>query len=116
MIVHIATMDGKQYWRCRECQETWISGGNPEFEHVCQVIPFGPGTEAHKIFTAMGFEACGQCAALMQKMNEWGPTGCEEHLEAIVDDIASRTWIPLARPVIRRIIKKSIKNSLTAKV
>ncbi len=39
--------------------------------------------------------ACGSCLALAAKMNEWGPDGCEQMFEFIVDDIASRSVFSL---------------------
>jgi len=47
----------------------------------------GPGTELHKILERMGFEITDTCPCRkhIKQMNEWGPAGCREHLDEIID-------------------------------
>jgi len=65
-------------------------------KHPVQVLPFQPvhkasipisqgvGTEVAKILKSIGIEACFGCIDWIQKMNQWGPTGCEENRNDIV--------------------------------
>lgn len=59
----------------------------------------GPGTELLGIFKSdpIGKHAtsCPACLQLAQQMNQWGPAGCRERMDEIVEDILPRAkdWI-----------------------
>jgi len=49
----------------------------------------GPGTELHTMLARWGIQAiegC-QCGERIQQMDHWGPAGCREHLDEIVDGL-----------------------------
>lgn len=64
-------------------------------------VPSGPGTELKAILAGMGIlpGTC-SCAAMLARMNAWGPEGCEQHLEEIVTHLVSeanaRGWMRFA--------------------
>jgi hypothetical protein len=49
----------------------------------------GPGTELHKIFAELYISptvSC-QCEAMRNQMNSWGPEGCREHRDEILEHL-----------------------------
>lgn len=51
----------------------------------------GPGTELHKLLAKLGIRetpSCG-CRSRERQMNAWGPDGCLERLDEVVDWMAS---------------------------
>lgn len=110
-IRRIGIEDGKDYWQCRKCRSHWISEGRPQWEHVCKYVPEGVGTEFMKMTHAMGIRACAACMAMAQKLNEIGIDECKSRFEEIVDDIASRSWIPFSRVMVRVMLRRSIRRA-----
>lgn len=109
---YIGSQDGRKYWKCKHCRQTVVCE-NPTWEHVCEAVPEGPGTELALIFHSLGFKQCGRCAAVAAKMNEWGAVGCAERIDDIVEEIASRVGIVkfLARAAIRAAVGEAIKRA-----
>lgn len=112
MMKYIGSQDGRKYWKCKHCRQTVVCD-NPTWEHVCEAIPEGPGTELALIFHSLGFRQCGRCAAVAAKMNEMGVIGCAERIDEIVEEIASRVGFIkfLARPAIRAAVGRAIKTA-----
>lgn len=44
-----------------------------------------PGTKLKEMLQSMGFKTCGTCAEWADRMDAWGPDGCVEHREEIVN-------------------------------
>ncbi len=110
-VKYIAEQDGRKYFRCNHCQTTFVAT-DPKWEHVCEAIPEGPGTELARIFHAWGFRQCGKCAAIAAKMNEWGPWGCAERIDEITEQIAERTWFKtISRIGIRHAVHMAIDRA-----
>jgi hypothetical protein len=65
----------------------------------------GPGTVLKSLWAKAEMPPCDACAELAVKMDEWGPDGCREHLDEIVNDILPRAkeWIRLNRPWTHRV-------------
>lgn len=47
--------------------------------------PGGPGTILKNLLAGLGINACWGCLDLAGKMDAWGPDGCEENKQYIVD-------------------------------
>ena len=116
--------------RCIACGWTW-KGPSPWPIRNCTkklpslltiTEPTGPGTELHKIIRRLfGQEYaanCG-CADMVRRMNAWGPDGCREHVDEIVDKMMlegkSRKMLaaklPGARMVSKRVVLMAIRRS-----
>jgi hypothetical protein len=54
----------------------------------------GPGTVLVERFKAMKMPSCQRCMNLARKMNKWGPEGCRQNMDYIVNDILprARAW------------------------
>lgn len=87
----------------------------------------GPGTELKQIIAAwqrrfpwfdLGPQKdCGSCADMARKMDQWGPDGCKEHMETILDrldrEAAKRNLsVPFQRTVARLLVKQAIRRAL----
>ncbi len=59
----------------------------------------GPGTELKRILAQLGIDEMAGCScnATMQKMNEWGPDGCEVNIDWIISQMTAeadkRGWM-----------------------
>ena len=88
--------------------------------------PDGPGSILRKKFALMGIKSsgCSGCETTIKQMNVWGPDGCENNINQIVDSILARAgqkgwfnapvlgWVLQqgARVVIERLVRESIGN------
>jgi hypothetical protein len=66
----------------------------------------GPGSQLIKIMDAAGVPHCRACLDLAAKMDAWGPEGCTERLDEIMDDILprAREWLTEAKPWAHRLL------------
>ena len=75
----------------------------------------GPGTELKLLLRRAGIIARGcKCEERAKQMDEWGPDGCEESIETIVDWLgqeASKRHLPYNRFVGRLLVRRAIKNT-----
>lgn len=59
--------------------------------------PGGPGTILKNRLQGFGIKACWGCLDLAGKMDAWGPEGCEENMQYIVDAMQAnadqRKWM-----------------------
>lgn len=91
----------------------------------------GVGNTLIEMFKEHGFESCDACYALAKRMNDWGVSGCQEHLDEIVADILPRAlewekdklgWIGKLIPTgataaaIRVIVEKAISATIPTTV
>jgi hypothetical protein len=66
-----------------------------------QLDPDGPGAILLSWLKSLPkMPSCQLCWNLAKRMNDWGPAGCEEHLDEIVDDMFPRAkhWFDAASP------------------
>ena len=102
------------------------AGTKPHKERAdwCQVIngpepkQGGPGTILKDLMSAFRIRACWGCLDLAGKMDTWGPDGCEENFQYIVDAMEAnaqqRKWyrfIPFAEMGIAAIVRAAIAQS-----
>lgn len=71
------------------------SGSQSEKKSCCK--PSGPGSELGALLKSLGIRGCGlDCEGYSRKMDAWGPQGCREHRQEIIDRIkrkrAASTW------------------------
>lgn len=89
----------------------------------------GPGSLLHERFKEMGVPVCQSCNSLSKRMDAWGPDGCEQHMDIIVDEIHARAkqWLSQSKKwvdklkanapdfaqkiVIKSYVEKAIKES-----
>jgi hypothetical protein len=105
--VIVETLDSGRYViRCRACGHQQVSRSKPDrCVRRCGItqIPPGVGTYMKGALTALRIvptKSCG-CEAMARQMNAWGPDGCTEHLDEIVDHLRkaySKTdWLTIQR-------------------
>ena len=70
----------------------------------------GPGTQLLKMYSDV--PACSACFNLALEMNDWGPDGCEENLDYIVQDILPRAlkWIADSKPWIHKLLPNIVEQ------
>lgn len=78
----------------------------------------GPGTELKKMLSwfVKPVPTC-SCHARIIQMNQWGPNGCEERIETILDwlqESAHQSKIPFVRFAVRLLVFQAIKNARNA--
>jgi len=95
--------------------------------------PRGPGTELTKLFAWFGFRHTPSCACARhaRQMDKWGPDGCEENIEEVLDwldeEAKKRTvtrviatpggaatmedTMPFSRPVAEQIVRLAIRRA-----
>ena len=82
----------------------------------------GPGTELHGLirqFFGQDYAANCGCENMVRKMNAWGPDGCREHMDEIVDKMIHEgkkrkllaSSLPGARLVAKRVVSLAIRRS-----
>jgi len=64
----------------------------------------GVGTELERLFHTVRFATCGACKALRDQMNEWGPDGCREHRDEIIDKLKQNAR---RRKILRHVFSES---------
>lgn len=79
----------------------------------------GPGTELKKLLSwiVKPFPTC-SCHEKIKKMNEWGPDGCEQNIEEILDwlhESAKDAGIPYVRFAVRLMVQQAVRNARDAK-
>lgn len=88
----------------------------------CFAVPIvhgeGPGTELKKLLSwfVKPVPTC-SCHARIIQMNQWGPDGCEERIETILDwlqESAKQSGIPFVRFAVRLLVSQAIKNARNA--
>lgn len=88
----------------------------------CFAVPIvhgnGPGTELKKILSwfVKPVPTC-SCHARIIQMNQWGPDGCEQRIETILDwlqESAKQSGIPFVRFAVRLLVFQAIKNARNA--
>lgn len=86
--------DGRQPWECPHCKTRLnVPVGNqikpakcPSGRGIPAVSPNGPGTALKAVLSELGIKptaSCG-CDAMVAKMNQWGPDGCEANRDEIL--------------------------------
>lgn len=59
----------------------------------------GVGSTLKEILARIGVSACFGCMNLAKRMDDWGPAGCEEHMEEILEameqNAQKRNWMKL---------------------
>lgn len=59
------------------------------------------GSELRAMLSSLGFRACGKCVDFANKMDEWGPDGCKERKQEIVErlreEAKQRGWFTKLR-------------------
>jgi len=88
--------------------------------------PAGVGTELKAIFkrmlrligrvwpAALEFDGCGGCGHLAGIMNAWGPAGCRERMDLILEQIEGRArahGLPFSRFIVRKQIILAIRRA-----
>lgn len=55
----------------------------------------GPGSFLKKRFAELGVPPCQSCSVLASKMDAWGPEGCRQNLQVIVNEMLPRAtaWL-----------------------
>ena len=94
--------------QCQICGRVTESEYPPEQTHsVCSLSRRLPGTILHDLLClrlGVGFSTDCGCKEWVAKMNEWGPEGCREYLESIVDKMLAsaekRNWKLNGRPLL----------------
>ncbi len=79
-------------WKCTECDGATLPVEATRYcgmgQRQTEGPATGPGTELHKLLSRIAGEAptatCG-CKDRIARMDRWGPDGCREHLDEIVD-------------------------------
>lgn len=70
-----------------------------EYDSDGVVKPMGVGSTLKDILARVGISACWSCINLSKKMDDWGPTGCEENMgyivELMVQNANKRNWARL---------------------
>lgn len=78
--------------------------------------PVGPGDRLHWLLKRFGIkytEGC-TCKAMQLQMNEWGPKGCREHMDKILDHMAKeakRRNLPFLRSGAKILVRLAIRQS-----
>lgn len=101
-------------------RQAWDEGRGPGQglgpRHPPPKPPSGPGTELKRLLrwlflgTTLG---CG-CNAMATKMNQWGPDGCRENMDAILDHMAKeakKRKLPFIRVGARRLVLLAIRRA-----
>jgi len=75
----------------------------------------GPGTELKKILSWIikPSPTC-SCHGKIIQMNKWGPDGCEQHMETILDWLhksAKDAGIPYVRFAVKLLVQQAIRNA-----
>jgi hypothetical protein len=87
-------------WRCKSCGDENTRPLEKPPRRACgSVAPrqpprkplgYGPGTELKKLIVQLGVPACQSCKALAIQMDHWGPAGCREHRQEIVEHLRAK--------------------------
>ena len=96
-------------------------------KHAVQPVSKGPGDYLHDLilrWTGEGMTLGCDCKAWITKMNDWGPSGCREHLDEIVahmlKEAKKRGWkltgMPGAKTVAGLAIKRACRMAEKAEV
>ncbi len=59
-----------------------------EYDDNGPVVRLGVGGTLKKMLATVGVSACWGCANLANRMDAWGPDGCEEHMPEIVEGMS----------------------------
>ena len=76
----------------------------------------GPGTELHRLLGRFGIhmqKGCG-CKGRMVQMNKWGPVGCAENFETIIEwlkEEAGKRGLPFFSMPARMLVRRAIANA-----
>lgn len=75
----------------------------------------GPGTELKKLLSwvVKPSPTC-SCHRKIIQMNQWGPDGCEQHMETILDWLhksAKDAGIPYVRFAVKLLVQQAIRNA-----
>ena len=76
----------------------------------------GPGTELHRLLGRFGIymtKGC-SCRGRMVQMNKWGPAGCTENIETIVEwlkEEAGNRGLPFFSMPARMLVRRAIANA-----
>lgn len=76
----------------------------------------GVGTELHKLLGKFGIgmkKGCG-CKGRMAQMNKWGPQGCAENLETIIEwlkEEATKRGLPFMTMPAKMLVRRAIANA-----
>jgi hypothetical protein len=76
----------------------------------------GPGTELHRLLGRFGIhmqKGCG-CKGRMVQMNKWGPAGCAENFETIIEwlkEEAGKRGLPFFSMPARMLVRRAIANA-----
>lgn len=79
----------------------------------------GPGSILAEMLKGMGLapvESC-KCKGRARKMDEWGPDGCERHIEEIVDwleEEAQKRKLPFMKWPAKTLVRVAIRRSRKA--
>lgn len=86
-----------------------------------QGINSGPGTELRKLIGWFVWshksKKCSRCYNREQKMNKWGPEGCEKRMDTIVrwlQHSAATNNLPFSKRLVTIMIKRAIMNAKQA--
>jgi len=78
---------------------------------------YGVGSTLKSMLASIGISACWGCINLAKKMDDWGPDGCEEHMEEIVatmnENASKRNWykfVPFAEKGSELLVRLAIKR------
>lgn len=78
----------------------------------------GPGTELKKLISWFIYkrevQGCRTCYDRETQMNEWGPNGCRENIQTIVEwlrESATKHSLPFSETLVKILINKAIRNS-----
>jgi hypothetical protein len=91
--------------KCGSC----VTAENPKKKPV---VVLGVGGELLQIFTAAGVPHCQACRDMAAKMDDWGPLGCVERLQEIVDDVLPRAqkWVAAKHPWADKLFPAIVKD------
>lgn len=95
-----------QHWheaKRREARRLGLTPGKPSAPSSPTTHP-GVGDRLHALIAALPGapkKPCGSCSDMIVKMNRWGPDGCREHREEIIDHLMGQrsklaAWVRLA--------------------
>lgn len=68
-----------------------------EYDDTGEVRRIGVGSTLKEMLARIGVNACWGCLNLAQRMDDWGPDGCEEHMQEILEimdqNAQQRNWL-----------------------
>lgn len=112
----------------KEYRQAWLNScgpGQKKCPEETMVSSPGPGTELKKIIAAWQRrfpwfdlgprKGCG-CADTVRLMNRWGPAGCEQRMDTILNKMEAeaekrKLTVPFRRTMAKLLVKQAIRRS-----